>query len=79
MCRTCVLHWPFEVISAIGSIGSADDEQGNGATNEAAVAAAAKAGVKRFVLVSASKDKPMCLMQEASTTESIVLCTTDTS
>ncbi|OLQ00010.1 hypothetical protein AK812_SmicGene17359 [Symbiodinium microadriaticum] len=47
------LEW---VISAIGSIGSADDEQGNGATNEAAVAAAAKAGVKRFVLVSASKD-----------------------
>mmetsp|Transcript_61127 Transcript_61127/g.126648 ORF Transcript_61127/g.126648 Transcript_61127/m.126648 type:complete len:311 (+) Transcript_61127:46-978(+) len=44
------------VVSAIGSIGSADDEQGNGATNEAAVAAAAKAGVKRFVLVSASKD-----------------------
>ena len=56
-----LLQWPFEVVSAIGSIGSADDEQGNGATNEAAVAAAAKAGVKRFVLVSASKDRSMCL------------------
>ena len=48
---------PLQVISAIGSIGSADDEKGNGATNEAAVAAASRAGVKRFVLVSASKDR----------------------
>lgn len=45
-----------EVISAIGTIGTADDETGNGATNEAAAKAAKKANAKRFVLVSASKD-----------------------
>lgn len=44
------------VISAIGTIGTADDETGNGATNEAAAKAARKANAKRFVLVSASKD-----------------------
>jgi len=44
------------VISAIGAIGSSDDARGNGATNEAAAAAAAKAGVQRFVLISASPD-----------------------
>lgn len=46
----------IEVISAIGTIGTADDETGNGATNEAAATAARKANAKRFVLVSASKD-----------------------
>ena len=46
-----------EVISAIGTIGTADDETGNGATNEAAAKAAKKANAKRFVLVSASKDR----------------------
>ena len=46
----------LEVISAIGTIGTADDETGNGATNEAAAKAARKANAKRFVLVSASKD-----------------------
>lgn len=46
----------IEVISAIGTIGTADDETGNGATNEAAAKAARKANAKRFVLVSASKD-----------------------
>eukprot|EP00931_Biecheleriopsis_adriatica_P090108 TRINITY_DN64142_c0_g1_i1.p1 TRINITY_DN64142_c0_g1~~TRINITY_DN64142_c0_g1_i1.p1 ORF type:complete len:329 (+),score=65.24 TRINITY_DN64142_c0_g1_i1:34-987(+) len=44
------------VVSAIGAIGSSDDARGNGATNEAAAAAAAKAGVKQFVLISASQD-----------------------
>eukprot|EP00438_Fugacium_kawagutii_P001341 Skav226325 [mRNA] locus=scaffold3301:656945:673205:- [translate_table: standard] len=38
------------VISAIGTIGTADDETGNGATNEAAARAAKKAQAKRFVL-----------------------------
>lgn len=42
------------VVSSIGAIGSGDDARGNGATNEAAVAAAAAAKAKRFVLVSAS-------------------------
>lgn len=44
------------VVSAIGSLGSVDDETNNGATNEAAVAAAKAANAKRFVLVSASPD-----------------------
>jgi len=53
---TPVLSGAEAVISAIGAIGSADDARGNGATNEAAAGAAAKAGAKRFVLVSASQD-----------------------
>lgn len=56
-----------EVISAIGTIGTADDETGNGATNEAAAKAAKKANAKRFVLVSASKDRlQMVLLQHAT-------------
>mmetsp|Transcript_165169 Transcript_165169/g.524772 ORF Transcript_165169/g.524772 Transcript_165169/m.524772 type:complete len:347 (+) Transcript_165169:45-1085(+) len=42
------------VISAIGAIGSDDDERLNGATAEVATSAAAKAKVARFVLVSAT-------------------------
>lgn len=42
------------VVSTIGAIGSSDDEATNGATAEAATAAARAAGVKRFVLVSAT-------------------------
>jgi len=42
------------VVSAIGAIGSADDERLNGATAEAAAAAAAQVGAQRFVLVSAT-------------------------
>ena len=45
-----------EVISAVGAIGSEDDERNNGLTNELAAAAAKVAGAKRFVLVSASKE-----------------------
>ncbi len=53
----CSTEGCVEVISAIGTIGTADDETGNGATNEAAAKAAKKANAKRFVLVSASKDR----------------------
>jgi len=42
------------VVSAIGAIGSADDERLNGATAEVAVAAAAQVGAQKFVLVSAT-------------------------
>eukprot|EP00930_Biecheleria_cincta_P013816 TRINITY_DN12134_c0_g2_i1.p1 TRINITY_DN12134_c0_g2~~TRINITY_DN12134_c0_g2_i1.p1 ORF type:complete len:301 (-),score=70.35 TRINITY_DN12134_c0_g2_i1:708-1610(-) len=42
------------VISAIGAIGSDNDAALNGATAERAVEAASKAGVQRFVLVSAT-------------------------
>jgi len=42
------------VVSAIGAIGSGDDERLNGATAETAAAAAAAAQAKRFVLVSAT-------------------------
>lgn len=51
-----IMNGAEAVISAIGTIGTADDETGNGATNEAAAKAAKKANAKRFVLVSASKD-----------------------
>lgn len=43
------------VVSAIGAIGSADDETTNGKTAELATVAAASAGVKRFTLVSATQ------------------------
>ncbi|CAK0840649.1 unnamed protein product [Prorocentrum cordatum] len=43
------------VVSAIGAIGSADDETTNGLTAERAAAAAAAAKVGRFVLVSATQ------------------------
>lgn len=42
------------VVSAIGAIGTSDDERLNGATAEAAATAAAAANVSRFVLVSAT-------------------------
>jgi len=42
------------VVSAIGAIGSSDDETTNGATAELAAKAAASAGAGRFVLVSAT-------------------------
>ena len=46
-----------EVISSVGAIGSTDDERLNGETNERAAAAAKEAKAKRFVLVSASKER----------------------
>lgn len=40
------------VVSTVGALGSSDDEQANGLANERLVAAAKKAGVKRFAYVS---------------------------